>query len=208
MAGQDPPTSVRDVPLFLTDVATGAGGAIHANSAAVQRRVSGLFAAAMAACQLNKAGGLKLLRVGGASHAAAAGASYDSVLALGGWLNDVASRHYRALDALSLMGAVWPAAGWRSSGGGGRAYHLHRAATPVPAAFVDALGAARLRAAQDELAALLQAERLPKPAQLYVSALRDILDTDLALLSVVCQDLPLQVRPEMHAWQPLAPAQK
>jgi hypothetical protein len=55
--------SVRDVPLFLTDVATGAGSAIRTNNAAVQRRVLGLFTAALAACQLSKAGGLKLLRV-------------------------------------------------------------------------------------------------------------------------------------------------
>ncbi len=59
--GQNPPTSVRDVPFFPTDVSTGAGGAIRINSAAVQWRVAGLFAAALAACQLNQAGGLKLI---------------------------------------------------------------------------------------------------------------------------------------------------
>ncbi len=100
------------------------------------------------------------------------------MLALGGWLNDVASRHYRVLDELSLKGAVWPAAGWCNTGCGGRAYHLHRAAVQVPAAFLDALGAPRLRAAQQALARLLQAEGMGKPAQLYVSALKDILDTD------------------------------
>jgi len=64
-AGEDAEQTIRACPLFLTDVAHGTGaGLTTVNSKPVARRVGKLFEAALEACGLEKAGGLKILRAG------------------------------------------------------------------------------------------------------------------------------------------------
>ncbi len=64
-AGEDGPQTIRSCPLFMTDAARGTGaGLLTVNSKPVARRVGKLFEAALEACGMEKAGGLKILRAG------------------------------------------------------------------------------------------------------------------------------------------------